>query len=143
MRWPLSEYVLKGIFLGLLVYAGPTVPVSTAVYGLAGGLAAGLLVAAGRKIADGIRPAGRPLAFLLFVLLESPGLIYSGSVLGLAVASFVLPAEEDRQLLLYTLVGGPLLGVGLAFLRGVRPANIRYWSSLAAWAVAVGTIVGA
>ena len=30
MRWPLSEYFLKGVFLGLLVYAGLTVPVTTA-----------------------------------------------------------------------------------------------------------------
>jgi tetratricopeptide (TPR) repeat protein len=143
MRWPLSEYVLKGVFLGLLVYAGLAIPPAAAAYGLAAGLAAGLLVAAGRKFADGFRPAGRPLTFLLFVLLESPGVIYAGTVLGLAVAALVLPADENRQLLLYSLPGGAVIGIGLAFLRGVRPARLRVGSALAAWALAVATIVGA
>ena len=143
MRWPLSESVLKGVFLGLLVYAGLAVPPATAACGLAAGLAVGLLVAIAQKLKRGFRPAGRPIAFLLFVLLESPAVIYGGTVLGLAVVTLVLPTDEYRGLLLYSLTGGAALGIGLAFFRGVRPARIRMGGALAAWALAVGTIVGA
>src|SRR5262249_26876501 len=93
MRWPLSEYLLKGVFPGLLVYAGLTAPVSPAAVGLAVGLGVGLLVAAADKLRRGMRPAGRPVTFLLFVLLESPGLIYAGVVVGLAVVAFALTPD--------------------------------------------------
>src|SRR5581483_5857388 len=70
MRWPLSEYVLKGLFLGLLLFAALNAPDPSAVAGvglwLAGGLAAGLAVAAVLKLRQGFRPGGRPLTFLLF-----------------------------------------------------------------------------
>src|SRR5476649_437230 len=124
MRWPLSEFILKGIFLGLLVYAALSAPdaASAGYVGvwLVGGLAAGLIVAAGRKAAQGFRPAGRPLSFLLFVLLESPGLIYAGSILGLAVGAFSLSPDRDRLLLAGAIGGGVVLGVGMALLRTIR-----------------------
>src|SRR5205085_12324380 len=97
MRWPLSEYVLKGIFLGLLLFAALGAPDPTAAgrvgLWLAGGLGAGLLVAAVLKLRQGFRPAGRPLTFLLFLLLESPTLVYAGSILGLAVGAFRLQPD--------------------------------------------------
>ena len=49
MRWPLSEYVLKGVFLGLLLYGALSAPDAAAAgrvgLWLVGGLGAGFLVA--------------------------------------------------------------------------------------------------
>src|SRR5690349_8875306 len=110
MRWPLSEYVLKGLFLGLLLFAALNAPDPSAAAGvglwLAGGLAAGLAVAAVLKLRQGFRPGGRPLTFLLFLLLESPTLVYAGSVLGLAIGAFRLQATDDNRLLLACIGGG-------------------------------------
>src|SRR5438094_45929 len=113
MRWPLSEYVLKGVFLGLLLCAALAAPDPSAAgrvgLWLIGGLAVGLVVAAGPKLAQGFRPAGRPLTFLLFLLLESPVPVYAGSVLGLAAGVFSLTPDENRQLLAATVGGGAVL----------------------------------
>jgi tetratricopeptide (TPR) repeat protein len=142
MRGPLIEYVLKGVFLGLLVYAGLTAPNATAAYGLAVGLAAGVIIAAIDKLRRGFRIAGRPFTFLLFVLLESPVFIYAGTVLGLAVGTFALTPNEDSRLLAYTMGGGIVLGIGLAYLRGVRRPEVRFGVALAAGAVIVGAVIG-
>src|SRR5262245_24247675 len=110
MRWPLSEYILKGVFLGLLLFAALNAqsPADAGRVGLwlGGGLAVGLAVAAVMKLRQGFRPAGRPLTFLLFLLLESPTLVYAGSILGLAVGAFTLRPQDDNRLLLATLGGG-------------------------------------
>jgi hypothetical protein len=147
MRWPLSEYVLKGVFLGLLLCAALSAPDAGAAgrvgLWLAGGLAVGLIVAAVRKVAQGFRPSGRPLTFLLFLLLESPVLVYAGSVLGLAIGAFTLTAGEDRQLLVYTVGGGAALGFGLAMLRTVRQQTVRLGVAFAAGAAIVAAAIGA
>ncbi|HEY1378817.1 MAG TPA: tetratricopeptide repeat protein [Gemmataceae bacterium] len=147
MRWPLSEYVLKGVFLGLLLCAALSAPDAAAAgrvgLWLGGGLAAGLVVAAVRKNAQGFRPAGRPLTFLLFLLLESPGLVYAGSVLGLAAGAFTVSPDENRQLLAATVGGGAVLGVGLAMLRTVRQPNVRLGVALAAAVAIVAAAIGA
>jgi tetratricopeptide (TPR) repeat protein len=142
MRWPLSEYLLKGVFLGLLVYAGLTVPVTTAVCGTAAGLALGLLVAAGDKLRRGIRPSGRPMSFLLFVLLESPGLIYAGVVVGLAVVCLAFTPDIDRGLLISTLGGGMVFGVGMAYCRNLLQANTRLAVAVGAAALIVAVTIG-
>jgi tetratricopeptide (TPR) repeat protein len=146
MRWPLSEYVLKGVFLGLLLYAALSAPDAAAAarvgLWLGGGLAVGLLVAAARKLAQGFRPAGRPLTYLLFVLLESPGVIYAGSILGLAIGAFTLTPDEDRSLLAYTVGGGAVLGFGLASLRSVQRPNVRLGVALAAGAALAAAAIG-
>jgi tetratricopeptide (TPR) repeat protein len=142
MRWPISEYLLKGVFLGLLVFGGLTMPASMAACGLAAGLAIGLVVAAVDKLRRGISPAGRPAAFLIFVLLESPGLIYAGIVVGLAAAVFSLTPDIDRSLLISTLGGGMVLGVGIAYLRSIRPATARFGVAVAAAIVLVAAAIG-
>ncbi len=142
MRWPLSEYVLKGIFLGLLLFAALNAPDPLAAgrvgLWLLGGLAVGLAVAAVQKLREGFRPAGRPLTFLLFLLLESPTLVYAGSVLGLAVGALTLrPPDADNRLLLAMIGGGAVLGLGLAGLRLIREPNRRLAAALAGAAALV------
>lgn len=146
MRWPLSEYILKGVFLGLLTFAAFAAPDSSAAgrvgLWLAGGLAVGLIVAAIRKHAEGFRSGSRPLTFLLFLLLESPGLVYAGSVLGLAIGAFTLSAGESNGLLAATVGGGALLGVGMAIVRSLPNATKRLAIALAAAVVLVGAVIG-
>jgi tetratricopeptide (TPR) repeat protein len=142
MRLPLTEYILKGVFLGLLLFAALSAqaPADSIHVGLwlVGGLVAGLVVAAVLKIRQGFRPSGRPLSFLLFLLLESPTLVYAGSLLGLAVGAFTLQARDDNNLLMGTIGGGAALGLGLAGLRMVRDPKQRLVIGLAGAAVLVG-----
>src|SRR5262245_20587815 len=139
MRWSHSEYLFKGVFLGLLLYAALNAPDAKAAALVGGctlgGLALGLAAAAVGKLRDGVRPAGRPLTFLLFRLLESPKLVYAGVVFGLAAGALaVRPPDADPRLLAGTVGGGALLGVGLAQLRAVPGANRRLVVALVAGA---------
>ncbi len=137
MRWSHSEYLFKGVFLGLLLYAALVAPDARAAATVGGfvlgGLALALVAAAVGKLREGVRPAGRPLTFLIFLLLESPKLVYAGVVFGLAAGAIaVRPANADSRLLAATAGGGALLGVGLAQLRAVPGANRRRIASLVA-----------
>jgi tetratricopeptide (TPR) repeat protein len=86
MRWLQTEYILKGIYLGLLLFIALQVPnwemmAHVAVWSV-GSLVVVLGVAAVQKLMQGYRVRGRLLAFLLFLLLESPGLVYTGILVG-------------------------------------------------------------
>src|SRR5687767_12104462 len=99
MRLLQTEYILKGIYLGLLLFAAleaaaapepswqaPLIVTACAL----GGLAVCLLIAAWLKMREGYRAAGRLPAFVLFLLLESPTLVYAGILLGTAVGAFLV-----------------------------------------------------
>src|SRR5687768_5163797 len=92
MRWEQTEYLLKGLYLGLLVMVALYSPTWTelAVVGgcTFGGLGLALAAAAFQKAREGYRPRGRPLAFVLFLLLENPGMIYTGLILGLTLGAY-------------------------------------------------------
>jgi hypothetical protein len=154
MRWQQTEFVLKGIFLGLLLFVGLTVGEQrswlewwkdTAQVGLCTlvGLALCLSVAAVRKLAQGYRIRGRFLVFLLFLVLENPVLVYSGVLLGtLAGACSLLTEyrlwtvvappdlEAGLQQLLYCVAGGAGLGVLFNYLRDVQAKRQRLWFAL-------------
>src|SRR5271157_2166560 len=108
MRWLKSdyvEYILKGLFLGVLLFAArqeavpqgdepgwPAVAQVT-LFTLAG-LVIGLALAAVGKLREGYRLNGRVPAFVVFLFLESPGLVYAGILIGLiAGASTLLHTE--------------------------------------------------
>src|SRR5947199_1493791 len=114
MRW-LSEYVLKGIFLGLLVFValqetGWSQTGQVALFTILG-LAVSVAIAVGQKLRQGYQVGGRVSAFLLFALLESPGTIYAGIILGLAVGAFSIRQPGSETLFFMTFVAGGLLGV--------------------------------
>ena len=96
MGWSRTEYLLKGVFLGLWVFIGLQLPESPAqgavigwVLGCMGvGLAAGLALGIARLLARGIRPWQNWAAFPLLVLLENPLVISAGLVAGLAAGVF-------------------------------------------------------
>src|SRR5437868_3232683 len=146
MRWVHVEYLLKGVFLGLLAYAAFVVPAPSAAFAVAGcllgGLAAGLAVAAARQLRAGVRPQGRLLPYLLFLLLEHPQQVYGGTLAGLMLGILVTqpPGSESRPLV--ACVGaGLLIGADLAALRVVRDRWVRFGVALASGALVVGVAV--
>ncbi len=140
MRWAKSEYILKGVFLGLLLFVSLQKDLDWNATGrvamwLGGGFAVAILLAAARHHRD-IKGLGRnPLGFLLFLLLENPFLIYAGIVLGLAGAAleFLMtlksqtPLENlppEANILGYCVLGGAIFGYGLSELKQI--ANPLY-----------------
>lgn len=142
MTWFRREYILKGIFLGLLLLFALQEPSWWAVAWFAGctfaGLAAALTISAVVKIRQGYRVRGRWPAFLLFLLLESPDLVYAGILLGTAFGAFAVRSPDQDHLLGATVGGGALLGLAFAALRTVRRRDFRLYLGLALAAVLVG-----
>jgi tetratricopeptide (TPR) repeat protein len=136
MHWLKAEYLLKGLFLGVLLFAavqeaappGPDQPgphgwpaLAQVTLLMLGGLALGLVVAAVRKLRQGYKVNGRVPAFLVFLLLESPTLVYAGILLGLIAGAYTLRhTEDDTRLWISTALGGVVLGVLFSALREVR-----------------------
>src|SRR5260370_34669839 len=86
MRWLYTEYILKGVFLGLLLFTALQGPdwqkTGQVALCMAGGLGVGLLVSLVLWIIRGIRLRG-VLSLLVFLILESPTLVYVGLIGGL------------------------------------------------------------
>ncbi len=138
MRWLKSEYMLKGLFLGVLLFAAlqeavprgdspePGWPALARVTLLMlGGLALGLGLAAVRKLREGYKVNGRVPAFVVFLLLESAPLVYAGIIMGLIAGAYTLhPAGGDAgpwvTAALTAALGGVALGVLFGVLRDVR-----------------------
>src|SRR5262245_6343845 len=132
MRWLQTEYILKGIYLGLLVFAALavgaapepdwTAPLRVTLLAL-GGLVVCLGVAAWMRVREGYRAGGQLPAFILFLLLESPTLVYTGILLGTALGALSVKAlapPEHEWLFLYAVGGGAALGVLFGALQAVR-----------------------
>jgi tetratricopeptide (TPR) repeat protein len=139
MRWLKSEYLLKGLFLGVLLFAAvqeavprddnpalgwPALARVTLLMLL--GLVAGLVLAAVKKRREGYRVNGRVPAFLVFLLLESSTLVYAGILLGLIAAAYTLPHTTDEVRRGISLaLGGVVLGIIFSALRHVTHRAAR------------------
>src|SRR2546423_837534 len=105
MRWFKAEYLLKGIYLGFLVFVALQEPGWRAVGWMTlctfGGLAVALGVAAQQKLKLGFQVKDRLAAFILFLLLESRSLVYAGVLCGSAVGALIVGVRiaEDLGLL--------------------------------------------
>jgi tetratricopeptide (TPR) repeat protein len=147
MRWQQTEFLFKGVYLGLCLFLALRTPTwaELAVVGgcTLGGLALCLGVAAWRKLREGYRVRGRAVAFVLFLILENPGLVYAGVLLGLAFGIQVaLPDPEAHwELAAATVAGGAVLGYVFWLLRHARAGRDRRWLSLALAVVLVGGAV--
>ena len=87
------------------------------------GLVIALIVAAVLKVREGFHVRGKLHLFFLFLLLESPWLIYVGVMAGMlfGLAWIHDPAKGwDDPLILPVIGGGALLGVVLSLLRQMR-----------------------
>jgi tetratricopeptide (TPR) repeat protein len=137
MRWPKSEYILKGLFLGALLFAAlreaapPTGGEPASAWPalvrvtllMAAGLTVALAVAAIRKLREGYKVNGRVPAFLVFLVLESPGFVYAGILLGLIAGAYSLGVGRsagDTQLWITAALGGVALGIVFSLLREVQ-----------------------
>jgi tetratricopeptide (TPR) repeat protein len=140
MRWLQTEYLLKGIYLGLVLFAALQQAAAAEhswdalvrVNLLAlGGLLLALVVAGLLKRRQGYRTRGRLLVFTLFLLLESPTLIYlgilGGTLLGIAwVQQMGLVNSAVLQgLFLPTLGGGAAAGLAFGLLHQVQHRLLR------------------
>ncbi len=150
MRWLQTEYILKGIFLGLLLAValllGQRDLVGVPAYltlgaCLLGGLLLALLVATGIKWRQGYRLQGPLLPFILFLLLESPTLVYAGILAGTIGSWLLLRGDEVLSPGAAELVaGGAVLGVVFGLLRQVQEQRFRLGLSLL---LAAGLLLGA
>jgi tetratricopeptide (TPR) repeat protein len=134
MRWLQTEYLLKGVYLGLVLYAALQ-QAATAQYGwdalarvnllALGGLVLALIIAGLAKVREGYRVRGRLLIFTLFLLLESPTLVYAGILGGtfagiVWVRPLVSGQPQFQELFVPALGGGAIAGLALGSLRQIR-----------------------
>jgi tetratricopeptide (TPR) repeat protein len=151
MRWLQTEYLLKGVYLGLLLYAalrlGGAAPSEQLddllrVNGPAlAGFALALGTAATLKHRAGFRAAGRFTAYVLFLMLESPKLVYAGILGGTLAGTLLLPPMEGEDLFAPILAGGAVVGFLFGVMRRVRLRTARLALNLALAAVlAVGAL---
>jgi tetratricopeptide (TPR) repeat protein len=148
MRWLQTEYILKGVYLGLVLFAAlqqAAAPAGSAWESLArvnlaavAGIVLALLLAALAKLREGYRVRGRLLVFLLFLLLESPTLVYAGILGGTLAGIFLIRQPGSEDLFLPILAGGAAVGLAFGALRQVQRRDIRIGLILALAAGLVG-----
>ena len=142
MRWDHTEFLLKGIYLGLLLMVALHGPDwwQFAAVGLF--MVAGLLVslswAALKKWREGYQSRGRYFGYFLFLLLENPRLVYAGVIAGLAAGAYLIFRNQAYDLDLWAVGGGLVLGFLFLVLRTVRQRQTRMWLGLGLAAVLVG-----
>lgn len=146
MRWIQTEYMLKGIFLGLLLFAALQEPDWNKTGMLAafmgGGLAIGLTISFVLWLARGIRVGGKFVALVLFLLLESPTLVYAGLLGGLLAGVFYVRKDmsHGNSLLAILAGGGAVLGLAIGELRRV---GTQMWRLAIALAGGTALVAGA
>jgi hypothetical protein len=146
MRWLQTEYMLKGVYLGLLLYVAVQQPewdqnAWLALYTL-GGLALALGLVAVRKLREGFRVRGRLLSFILFLLLENPVLVYVGILGGMTAGTFaIFPPAADDWVFPSALAGGAAVGFAFWFLPHLRDRRLRLGLSFALAAALGGGVV--
>lgn len=151
MRFLQTEYLLKGVYLGLVLFAAltlATVPADAEALSPAvrdgllrmnvatlAGLLLALVAAAILRFREAVQARGRLLAFVLFLLLETPTLVYAGILGGGVVGLYLLRGgltdldvarQQVLQELFIPVIGGAA-AAGLAFglLRQVRDRLAR------------------
>ena len=157
MRWDQTEYLLKGVYFGLLLAVALHHPTWTDLGILGGctlaGLVVALVISAIRKMRAGVRMHGHPLGFLLFLLLENPEAVYVGVVGGLTAGVSILLAAAIVVTLLVLCVFKTSLGAKVravavnertSILLGVNPGTVYLQTFFIAgmMAGAAGVIVG-
>lgn len=143
MRWDQTEYLLKGIYLGLLVVVALHSPSWADIGIVAGCTVGGFLLSLGwaavQKLRSGVSIGGQALGFLLFLLLENPQAVFTGIVGGLAAGTyFIIRGSEQHELIFGPVLGGMVLGLGMGALRNLRDVKHRSGVGLALAAALIG-----
>lgn len=153
LTWNQTEFLLKGVYLGLLVMIALFVPKWDELALVAAFTLLGLTIFLGyggfQKVREGYRINGRWLGFLIFLLLESPGMVYAGLLVGLSFGTmFTFNRREVPEGVdaipfeaVWPVLGGAVLGGIFYGLRNVRQPMQRFWLSLAMTAILVGGAV--
>jgi tetratricopeptide (TPR) repeat protein len=163
MRWQQTEFVFKGIYLGLVLFVGLALrepewwrDIAQVALCTFGTLSVFLGATAYRKLRDGegqrCKINGRYGAFVVYLLLENPGMVYTGVVLGMLLGASSLASdvglfgqavgrdeEAEGMRLFYCVAGGAVLGLAFDFLNHLHSAPLRRWLGLAA----AGGLIGA
>src|SRR5262245_2746759 len=91
MRWEQTEFLLKGLYLGLLALVAVHNPTWLQIGQVAAftfaGLTLCLAVAGFRKAREGFTVKGKWVGFILFLLLENPSLVFGGILIGLGAGA--------------------------------------------------------
>jgi hypothetical protein len=155
MRWQQTEFIFKGVFLGLVLFVGlelhgPNWGWDLAQIGFCtfGTLVLFLGVTTVRKLIEGYRVRGRLGAFVLFLLLENPGMVFAGVILGMLLGTASLfgtgtvpDNDTERYRLLWCVLGGIALGLTFNVLYHVQSLQARRWYAVALGAAMIaGTI---
>jgi tetratricopeptide (TPR) repeat protein len=148
MNWLQTEFLLKGVYLGLLVAVAlqkPTPPEALQVGAfMLGGLVLCLGVAGWKKVREGYRIRGRLAGFIGFLLLDNPVLVYAGIVLGLTAGAYsIFKRGTDDWLTVAPIAGGAFLGLVFWYMRRVPDRQTRLWLGLALAVVLVGGAIAA
>lgn len=145
MRWLLTEYLLKGVFFGALLFVAlqKLDARATGIWALAtfGGLLLSLVIAARRKLKEGFRATGRMPAFIVFLILESPILVYEGILVGTIIGALVVRRTGTGEWFAPMLGGGAVLGLLFWLVQQVRDRWFRLSASFAVGAALVGGIL--
>ncbi len=142
MRWIVSEYLLKGVFLGALLFValqkldGRGTALWAAV--TLGGLALFLGIAARRKLNEGYRVTGRLPAFIVFLILESPILVYEGILVGVTIGALLVRKPGTGDWLTTLFAGGAVLGLLFWLIQNVRERWFRLALSFTLGAALIG-----
>lgn len=137
----LSESILKGSFIGLLLLSavhppGPP-PVGLATACLVGGLALSMAVATVVQLPQRRSARGHWVVFFLASALESPLFGCAGLLAGLLLAAWMTGIAHSRGAALPLVAGGFAVGVSLGSLRFVRRPWMRLgWGLIVLLAVA-------
>jgi len=131
----LTEYVLKGIFLGLCAFGSIQAGImdETPWEGFLrlnclawSGLAIGWIWAAYQERANLAKVSRNPISFLLFLNLEHSGAIYNGIIIGTCMGVlFAIP--QNTPLLMTTILSGIVLGACFAFSRKLKKNQGKIW----------------
>jgi tetratricopeptide (TPR) repeat protein len=162
MRWQQTEFIFKGIYLGLLLFCGLVLrepdwwkEIAQLAICTFGTLALFLAVAGFRKLREGYRVQGRYPTFLLFLLLENPGMVFAGVLLGMLLGAFSLlenfnffgssnthNLDTEETLLLWCVLGGAAVGAVFDILYDAPSLQARRWYGLALGAALAAAGIG-
>ena len=111
MRWPHAEYILKGVFLGLLLFAGlheaDWRSLGLVALCTVAGFALFLSIRAYRRVREGYRARGRVFSFILFLILESPALVYLGILTGMVAGAATVMVGVNAATVVVAVLLGP------------------------------------
>lgn len=143
MRWDQTEFLLKGLYLGLLLLVGLQNPTGEDLIRIAlctlVGLILALAAAAFHKIREGYRVRGRLAGFILFLLLENPGNVYLGVIGGFMIGAYPLLRQQPHEWTFWgPLLGGVVLGLVFYIIRNIADRKLRNWLGFALAVLLIG-----